>query len=236
MILLSMALACSGETDLGECPTYIACAEATGTPTATLEATYGEEGLCWEESDEEQTLCRAACSDGMFGLAQLYPDEPACQGGSQEVGPDCGEIIATGDDVGSVPEDFTLVDQDGNDVSLYDYCDQAVLLWWAPLWEGGFSSTAADSEVLQTTYGDQGLQVLGLVFEDGNGDPATQGDVASVADSLGVSYPLLADPDMEGVRFEEDNFVPSLTLFGPGPEVLIRDDRIDNDDIEEALP
>jgi peroxiredoxin len=237
MIILSLLVACS-ETDLGECPDFIECTAATGSPTATLETTYGEEGLCWDESTDEQALCRAACSDGLYALGLIYPDEPACQGSGSgsSAANQCDEITATGHEVGQIPEDLSLVNQAGDTVSLYDYCGQAVLILWSALWDGGFNATYGDASLYQDQYGADGLQVLGLVYENSSYEAPSSIELKSHHDDLGLSYPLLADPDQVGSRFEEDNNIPSLSLLGPGPVVLIRDGSVRSSDIEDALP
>lgn len=71
---------CGRSIDQGVCPQYVACVEATGTPSATVRATYGDEGVCWSEGEGEVALlCRAHCDDNLAGLALVWPDVPECQ-------------------------------------------------------------------------------------------------------------------------------------------------------------
>lgn len=80
-LLSCLALAaCGRSVDQGACPQYIACTEATGTPSATLLATYGDEGVCWSEGDgNEALLCRAHCADNLAAMATAWPNVPECQ-------------------------------------------------------------------------------------------------------------------------------------------------------------
>lgn len=56
-------------------------------------------------------------------------------GGGSTGGANCADdIVFTGNNVGQITQDFTLNDQNGNPVRLYDYCDKAVLLVGAAFW------------------------------------------------------------------------------------------------------
>ena len=61
----------------------------------------------------------------------------------------------------------------------------------------------------------------------------------SWVDTYGLTHPVVADPDF-GVttRFVDGNSIglPSLSLLGPGAEVLIRNSWVTASDIESALP
>jgi len=48
--------------------------------------------------------------------------------GGWAIGACRADVEATGHEVGQVAEDFTLLDQHGDNVSLYSFCDRAVLL------------------------------------------------------------------------------------------------------------
>ncbi len=59
----------------------------------------------------------------------------------------------------------------------------------------------------------------------------------SAAGVDGGNHPVVADSGW-GVdnRFEADGGIPTLTLLGPGAEVLIADGYVTGADIEAALP
>ncbi|MFT5583270.1 MAG: hypothetical protein ACI9VR_000848 [Cognaticolwellia sp.] len=80
---LLILASCTGSPDQGDCPEYLVCAETAGSYSATLDATYGEEGVCWK--DQDPTICRAACTDAKAAIttvlgADCAPDaaENAC--------------------------------------------------------------------------------------------------------------------------------------------------------------
>jgi hypothetical protein len=88
----------------------------------------------------------------------------------------------------------------------------------------------------RTATATAGFTVLGVVYQNDEGAPVSESDVVTYAAATGVNYPILSDPNEVGRRFEVDNGIPSLTLLGPGPEVLIRDGYVSTGDIVDALP
>ncbi len=242
LLLSSVLPACgdkSQETDLGECLDYIACAEATGEPTATIEAIYGEDGTCWNDEEDAQTVCRAYCTDAIEILAEAYPSEPACGGSTTPTSPyGCTTTpVGTGYSEGDVAHDFTLTDQTGEDVSLYDYCGAAVVL----VFEAGWSPTASDSmdqvRRWMDDFGDETFMVLTLIGADEDGESPTEEYVASFAEEYDVSTPVLADPGTEVLQDYFAGGIPTFVLLGSGAEIIaIELEGIPDEQIEAALP
>ena len=54
--------------------------------------------------------------------------------GGWQIGACRGDLAATGNQVGEVTSDFALLDQNGDTVHLYDFCDREVLLVGAAFW------------------------------------------------------------------------------------------------------
>src|SRR5690349_20020157 len=85
-------LACGEDDppDHGACPDYSASSQALGNPTASIEATYGDDGQCWSDApttptgEDQDVLCRAECADALQLLAESGPDVlPECGGEPQ---------------------------------------------------------------------------------------------------------------------------------------------------------
>ena len=93
---------------------------------------------------------------------------------------------------------FSLYDQRGNLVSLYDYLGSVVLIDLCTMWCGPCQREAAQLEQLYQTYGAQGLVVLTAVFQNTNGNPPTQEDCLQWANTYGTTFPTMADV-FEGV-------------------------------------
>ena len=80
-------------------------------------------------------------------------------------------------------------------------------------------------------YADRGFFVI-TVFSGG-----TQEQVAAWADQYGLSFPVLYDPSGQiPARFERDYAIPTQNLVGPGMELLVVDEFVDNTQIEDSLP
>ena len=61
-------------------------------------------------------------------------------------------------------------------------------------------------------------------------------DAAQWANLWDLSFPVLADTGSVGIRFEDDQVVPSKTLLAPGGVVVIRDGDVTEADIAAVLP
>lgn len=223
----AMALACGGlgATDYGDCPAYLDCADEMGMPTATLEATYGEEGSCW---DEDPALCRAACTDS---LEVTCPDEDV------EESADCSDIVGTGNAVGQVAKNFTVPTQNaGESFTLHDHCDSVILLVTSAMWEPVTVDESASLEALYQDYKDRGLEVVLLLGENEDSDTPSQQELKSYADRNGLSFTVGSDADFEiEKRFRVDNGIPSYTLLDRGAVVHLADDYFSRDAIPDLL-
>ncbi len=63
----------------------------------------------------------------------LDPDHHPYQGG-WSIGACRSDIVATGKEEGDVDDNFALLDQFGDTVQLYDFCDRTVYLLFAAFW------------------------------------------------------------------------------------------------------
>lgn len=94
-VFVGLGLACSGGTDEDDddddeeeesevsnaCANYLECLAAIDPTTLeSVEATYGEGGTCWDDPTTAEQ-CTEACRTGLDAAGEIYPDEPACEGG-----------------------------------------------------------------------------------------------------------------------------------------------------------
>jgi thiol-disulfide isomerase/thioredoxin len=103
------------------------------------------------------------------------------------------------------PFDFAVTDVEGRDQRLADYRGQVVVVDFWGTWCPPCRASIPSFVRLQEQYGAQGLQVLGLNFEEGS--PATAREaVAQFVAAHGINYPcalgtseILAQvPDFDG--------------------------------------
>jgi peroxiredoxin len=88
---------------------------------------------------------------------------------------------------GKQAPDFTLKSLDGKSVRLSDYRGKAVLLNFWATWCQPCKIEMPWFADLQTKYGPEGLQVLGVAFDD----DASADELAKFSKDLGVNYPVL---------------------------------------------
>ena len=146
-------------------------------------------------------------------------------------------VVATGDSVGQVAENFALLDQDGDTVRLHDFCDHAVLV---VAWAAWSPACIRDAEQIQTLYEgfqDQGLMIIALLGENAEGETPTQADLAAWADTYGLGFPVVADVDWTvTARWEQDGAIPTAVLLAPGAEIMVVDGDVGVEMIEAVLP
>jgi peroxiredoxin len=122
---------------------------------------------------------------------------------------------------GSPAPEFTLPDQDGNEVSLTDFRGQTVVLVFYP---ADFSPVCTDQfSVYQEVLGEleeRGVKVVGISVDSAWSHKAFQAD-------LGVTIPLLADFHPKGEvakaygAYVEERGVARRTLVMVGPEGVV---------------
>ncbi len=87
-------------------------------------------------------------------------------------------------------------------------------------------------------YVDQGFMAITLITENYQQEPPSQDDLNTWADEYGQTFPVLSDAEPVALRYTERDSLslPSISLLGPGAELLVADGDIDEDDIIAALP
>lgn len=90
---------------------------------------------------------------------------------------------------GDTAPDFTLLDADGEEVSLADFAGQRVIVYFYPAaMTPGCTTQAVDFTAAMDELGAAGLQVLGI-------SPDAPEKLAQFRDQQSVGFPLLSDPD-----------------------------------------
>jgi len=110
--------------------------------------------------------------------------------------------------------DFTLESLDGKSIKLSDFRGKAVLLNFWATWCGPCKIETPWLVQLQSEYGSQGLQVVGVAMDDSGKD-----EIAKFAKEMGVNYPVLLGKEAVG---DEYGGVPAL----PESFFISRDGKI----------
>lgn len=93
-------------------------------------------------------------------------------------------------DVGDTPEDFTLLDQHGQEVAWASYRGKPVVVFAYPKASTpGCTTEACGFRDLKADFAALGVEILGLSADSVKRQ-------ANFADKQGLTYPLLSDPDL----------------------------------------
>ena len=123
---------------------------------------------------------------------------------------------------GDIVENFTLLDQHGEEVDLYSFCGQTVMIVFSAEWCGPCKQLADQIQGEQDEFGPEGFQAIEILIEDTRQNQPDVDDVARWAEDHGlVTVPALADEDYATWQpFELDWGIPSISYIGPDMRVL----------------
>jgi peroxiredoxin len=96
--------------------------------------------------------------------------------------------------VGAPAPDFSLIDTRGQPIRLHDLRGQYVLINFWATWCGPCRLEMPALQSGHQRFGDMGLVVLGVNFDE------TEGAVRAYGEELGLSFPLLLDPGAQVQR------------------------------------
>ena len=127
---------------------------------------------------------------------------------------------------GDIADNFTLVDQYGQDVHLYSFCGQQIMIAFGASWCGPCQQLAAEVQDLQDEYGPNGFQAIEILIENQSSQPPDQDDLLDwEADGNMTTIPVLADGAYEvWPYYELDWGIPSVVHIGPDMTVLSVDE------------
>jgi thiol-disulfide isomerase/thioredoxin len=131
--------------------------------------------------------------------------------------------------------DFTLESLDGRNLRLSDLRGKAVLLNFWATWCAPCKIEMPWFVELQSQYGSQGLQIVGVAMDDSSKD-----DIAKFAKDMGVNYPVLIGKEAVGDAYGGVPALPESFFIGRDGKIV---DRIIGlkgkgeieDDIKKAL-
>lgn len=132
-------------------------------------------------------------------------------------------LEGTGFRTGDVAYDFTAVDQNGDEVQLYQFYGQVILLDVLTEWCGPCQDMAPHGEDTWQQYKDEGLVYIAVIQEDAQGARPDADTAAGWASSFDLTHPVLADED----KFNNDYIVSGY----PTVVVIDREMNIATDDL-----
>ena len=140
---------------------------------------------------------------------------------------------------GQVVPDFRLADQFGNEVSLWQFYGQVVLIDVSTMWCSPCQQIAVHTEETYLDYVDRDFMYLTILHENVHNEPPSQTDLNQWVDSFGITSPVLADGQQLTAGAVTQGQYPALLVVDRKMKVAERikvalDEEI-RDAIERAL-
>lgn len=137
--------------------------------------------------------------------------------------------VGEGYDEGQIVPDFRLVDQHDDEVALWQFYGDVILLDISTLWCGPCQDLATHTEDTWSSYRDQGFVYVTVIAEDLEGDPPDAADLDTWVNGFGITSPVVADPDEVTVVALRNSTFPAVLVIGRDLTVV---DRVGTTDAE----
>lgn len=152
---------------------------------------------CGEKGDSSDTSGSGGGDDTTVDATDFGPENRWPHATTDDV-PE--GLTGTGIALGEVIPDFTLRDQDGNDVELYQFYGRVVQLVIFAAWCGPCNEEAPAIQAASVELAEEDIVVLGVMMENVQSDSPSTADLGAWVENYGVTHPLLAGPgDLEAM-------------------------------------
>lgn len=141
------------------------------------------------------------------------------------IGSPPAELEGEGFGEGEVAPDMRLLDQNGQEVSLWQFYGSVIVVDVSTIWCAPCRQLADEICAAQTDYEDQGFVYLTVLPQNEVGEPPTLDDLVGWATDHDICAPVLGDDGTYGNVIVPDGAFPHLLLIGR--DMVVIDDHID---------
>ena len=130
-------------------------------------------------------------------------------------------LEASGFGIGETPPNMCMTDQFGNNVSLWQFYEQLILLNVSSEWSGASQILASGVEQIWTDYRNRKFMYLTLLTEDVLFDTPSVETLEQWSNHFSITAPVLSDSEGYREQLVPTGTYPTLILINRNMEVII---------------
>ena len=143
--------------------------------------------------------------------------------------------VGTGYTPGQVVPDFRLVDQFGDEVSLWQFYGNVVLLDISTIWCRPCQDLASHTQETAEAYAEEGFVYVTVLQEDIEANPPDLDDLNLWADQFGIASPILGDTEKVTLDAIENGIYPAVLVIGRDLKVAQRVSPPEDSEVRRAI-
>jgi len=116
-------------------------------------------------------------------------------------------------EMGEVPPNFRIKDQNGEYVELYQFYGRVIMLEFGTQWCQGCLDSAPTSQNLFDTYTDDCVMFISILYQDKNGSTMSTNELKDWTDRYGIQFPVLNDSAMDASSDADFSAIPQYYFF-----------------------
>ena len=177
-------------------------------------------------------------ADEVFGYSDpLDADDGLYQGGwDRQPWPADIEEQEVGYAIGSVAPNFALPDSYGDNISLWSFYGNVILVKNSAAWCGPCRQSEEEAEERYQRFVEEGFIQITIVAEDEGYEPSEQDDLERWRDDFSVTFPVVSDEGWAVSNgYEQDSGIPTFSLIGRDMTLRTLDGSHSDGEIEQLL-